>query len=634
MSADAVAALFGDDGTLAQRLPGFRPRRQQQEMAAAVAAAMEDAAVLLVEAGTGTGKTFAYLAPALASGRRILVSTGTKNLQDQLFHRDLPRLVEALGQPLRSALLKGHANYLCRYRLERSGDQPGLRFDERLRKVQRWAQSTERGEIAELGWLTEDDPLVPRITSSADNCLGAKCPEFAACHVVRARRAAQAADLVVVNHHLLLADFALKEEGFGELLPNPDAVVIDEAHQLPDLALQFFGTRLSTRQLRDLAEDVQSEAGLLGDMPELDAANEALVRPLLPLEALLSRQPARGLLEPFRRAEGSAVLLDQTEAALDALSAQLKRYAERSPGLAAAAERAAGHLHRLRVVLDPEADRDQVQWIEPRGRGGALHATPLSVGREFQRVIAAYPGAWVLTSATLSVRGDFSHLQRQLGLDQARTLALDSPFDYPRQARLYLPEGLPEPAHPAFSDRVVDALLPLIEASRGGAFVLCTSHRALKIIAARLRAVCPYPLFVQNEDARSRLVERFSAAGDGVLVGTASFWEGVDVRGRALRLVAIDKLPFAAPGDPVYDARLEAHRAEGGNPFTEIQLPEAVMTLRQGVGRLIRDAGDRGLLVICDPRLTQKPYGRRVLESLPAMPRVDRAAALDWAASL
>ncbi|HWU68373.1 MAG TPA: ATP-dependent DNA helicase [Stenotrophobium sp.] len=630
-----TAALLGAGGPLADSVPGFVPREPQQRMAEAVAQALDEGHSLAVEAGTGTGKTYAYLVPALMSGKRVVVSTGTKNLQDQLFHRDLPRVRDALRVPVRTALLKGRSNYLCLYRMKRAQGMPGLRFDPaRLRAVEQWAQSTTTGELGEMGAYAGDDPLTPRITSTADNCLGAKCADFGECFVAKARRNAQAADLVVINHHLLFADFLLKEEGFGQILAGSDAIVVDEAHQLPELATGFFGSRVSTRQLQELAKDTRTEADKSGDMPDLEKAATELAQKASMLEAVFGGMQNRLTLDAFRTRPGAEEALTQTSAALEAFFDEISPYEERNAELAACVERAAKLQENLDLVLQP-AQPQFVRWVEASGRGGSLHATPVNVAEGFRRMRATYPGAWIFTSATLAAGDDFSHFCDQLGLDDAATLGVESPFDFAQQARLYLPRGLPEPNDPAYADAVADAALPVIEASGGGAFVLCTSHRALQRISERLGARLRMPMFVQGQDSRDALLRSFSEHGDAVLVGTSSFWEGVDVKGRALRVVIIDRLPFAAPGDPVFEARLEAIRREGGNPFNDHQIPLAVMALRQGVGRLIRDAGDRGLLMLCDPRLRSKGYGRRMLASLPRMPQTDDLAAVqNWLRTL
>jgi ATP-dependent DNA helicase DinG len=636
--ADAdVGALLGAAGPFAQQSTDFLPRAGQQAMAQAVADALASGEHLIVEAGTGTGKTFAYLVPALLSGRRVLVSTGTKTLQDQLYFRDLPRVRETLRVPARVALLKGRSNYLCVYRMRRAFGDPRLyAVASRLHEIDRWASTSERGELSELGDWSDADRLAPRITSTADNCLGSRCPDFGECFVVRARRAAQAADVTVVNHHLLLADFALKRQGFGEILPGADAIIVDEAHQLPELAAQFFGTRVSTGQLGELIRDTRDEAKALEDPTDLFNAADAAAAASIALEestaTLNSRVATAKVLDMPGFVSASAALT----AAIDALGESLDLVARRAPGLEACAERAqALRADWGRVASAPSAEADdyEVRWIEPLTRGVALHATPIQVATGFRALMERAPATWVFTSATLAAGDDFATYRSQLGLDAARALTVESPFDFARQARLYLPEGLPDPNSPEFSDAVADVTIPVIEASGGGAFVLCTSHRAVTRIAARLRSL-HFPLLTQGDDSKANLLARFAAAGDAVLVGTASFWEGVDVRGPALRVVAIDRLPFAAPGDPVQEARLAAIRAHGGSPFNEDQLPRAITILRQGVGRLIRDAHDRGLIVLCDPRLTTRAYGRRVLAALPPLPVVDRDAALQWIAGI
>ena len=593
-------------------------------MATAVAEAIDERHALVAEAGTGTGKTFAYLVPALVSGKRIIVSTGTKALQDQLFHRDLPRVRSVLGARLSTALLKGRANYLCLHRLDQLRGDGRLASREdvaQLAVIHAWSEATASGDRAELADVPEDSPLWPRVTSTTDNCLGSDCPMFADCFVVRARRAAQEADLVVVNHHLLFADLAIRQEGFGEILPGAHAFILDEAHQIPELAGQFFSISLGMRQLTELAQDTLAEChGVSGALSLLQPALEPLVPALRRLRLEFERLPAKAA---FSLIEGDAAVMRELDALRDALAAladALERHAERSRGLASVHERALGFAARLAHLLDGSA-RDAVHWYELSAHGFMLHATPLDLAGPLRELREQSRAAWIFTSATLSVDRRFDHFSRQLGLDDPHTLALDSPFDYARQALAWLPPGLPEPSDRAYTDRVVDAVLPVLEASNGRAFLLFTSHRALRRAAEQLDGRVPYPLFVQGTAPRHRLLEEFRASGNGVLLGAASFWEGVDVAGEALGVVVIDKLPFAAPDDPVLVARLEALRDAGFNAFTEWQVPNAVIALKQGAGRLIRDIHDRGVLVLCDPRLTSKGYGRQFLASLPPMPR-------------
>ncbi len=618
-----LGEVFGPDGRLAARLPGFSHRAQQEAMAERVADVLGAGGVLVCEAGTGTGKTFAYLVPALLSGRKVLISTGTKNLQDQLFDRDLPLVREALGVPVRVALLKGRANYLCLHRLEVAGAEsvgPDPELRRQLERVQAWSKSTRRGDIAELA-IPEDAPVWPLVTSTSDNCLGQGCAHWQDCHLVSARRAAQAAELVVVNHHLLCADLALKDEGFGEILPGADCFVIDEAHQLPEIASGFFGVALSGRQLLDLARDTELEYRReAGDAPELLTQTAGLRRATQDLRLALGQDDRRG---PWREIMGDARVTE----ALATLARRLGRLGEglgalagRGKGLDACLGRARDLAARL-AVLEGEETADQVRWFELHGRGFRFHQTPLSVADVFRDQFSRQRAAWVFTSATLAVGADFGHFTNQLGIEGAQTQCWESPFDYARQALWFVPRGLPEPSDPAYNPRVCELARELIGYSRGRAFLLFTSHRALREVAEGLTGSIAYPILVQGSAPRAELLERFRTLGNAVLLGTSSFWEGVDVRGDALSCVVIDRLPFASPGDPVLAARIDAIRRRGGSPFRDLQLPQAVIALKQGAGRLIRGAADRGVLAVCDPRLLGRSYGHSFLASLPPMAR-------------
>jgi ATP-dependent DNA helicase DinG len=617
-----AAQALGPEGAFERAGGGFVARAVQMRMAEAVEHAIAEREALVVEAGTGTGKTFAYLVPALLSGLRVIVSTGTKTLQDQLFHRDLPRVRQVLGARVATALLKGRANYLCRYRLDRTvseGTLPNRADVAALVRVRQWAARTASGDIAELDVLAEDAPIWPRVTSTSENCLGAQCPLYQDCFVVKARRAAQEADVVVVNHHLLFADLAIKREGFGEILPGAHAFVLDEAHQIPELAGQFFSVGLSARQMLELHSDAVREAGAVsGAKAALAQFDTGLDAALKNVRLALSEQPKRGAFERVREAPAMRSALSALGDAMHALTERVTALAERSEGLGSVSERALALQQRLDQLRAP-AESGWVHWYEQFERGFALAATPLDVAEPLRAFRQQTQAAWIFTSATLSVANRFEHFTAQMGLDEPRTLALDSPFDYANHALAYVPTGLPAPAASDYTDRVIAAARPVLAASRGRAFLLFTSHRALKR-AAELLVDLDYPVFVQGSMPRAQLLERFRASGNGVLLGAASFWEGVDVRGEALSLVVIDKLPFAAPDDPVLEARLNAVRESGGNPFAEYQVPAAAIALKQGSGRLIRDVHDRGVLMLCDPRLFSAGYGKLFLACLPPMP--------------
>ena len=643
LAREASAAL-GAGSALAGAFPGFAQRPAQQRLAAEIADTVEALDVLLAEAGTGTGKTFAYLVPILLSGARTIVSTGTRALQDQLFLRDLPRVLGALGVERKVALLKGRANYLCHYRMELARQEP--RFQQgplavQLQQIVDWSRQTRSGDLAELDGLPEDSPLLPQVTSTAENCLGTACPFWSECFVVRARQRAQAADLVVVNHHLLLADLALKEEGFGEILPGAEAYVVDEAHQLPELAAQFFGESLSLRALTELGADAIAECrNLPGALAAVQGPSRALEMAARAARSAMDALPSRGTASRALAAVDVEPAFATLVAALQDLVRALEPLREAAAGFDTCHLRATLSLARLQRWLDetgsgslPDAgfedkgeswsesgsDPVSVHWYELTPRGFRLQRTPLDVSEPLRAHRERSGAAWVFTSATLAVAGSFRHAARRLGITQARETIEPSPFAWPRQALCYLPPGLPEPASRDYTRRVIDAVLPVLEASGGRAFLLFASHRALREAENCLRGV-PWPLFVQGSEPRHALLQRFRASGNGVLLGTASFREGVDVAGDALSVVVIDKLPFAAPDDPVFEARLDAIRRAGGNPFRDEQLPQAVIALKQGAGRLIRTETDRGVLVLCDPRLRSKSYGRTFLDSLPPLP--------------
>ncbi|MES2771262.1 MAG: ATP-dependent DNA helicase [Pseudomonadota bacterium] len=638
----SLADFFSSTGPLAQGVRSYRLRPQQLEMAERIAAAIAENRVFIAEAGTGTGKTYAYLVPALRSGGKVIVSTGTKNLQDQLFFRDIPTLRAILAAPLKTALLKGRANYVCHYHLERALDEG--RFAARedaayVQRIARFAKETQSGDKAECGDVPEASSVWPMVTSTRDNCLGQECPHHKACFVLAARREALAADVVVVNHHLFFADVMLRDEGIAELLPACNTVIFDEAHQLPETASLFFGEQVSTAQVLDLTRDVRAEALLTArdclDLPPFCARLEKAAkdwRLVLPLEA------ARFTLAQLTAYAGFAQAMQGLLDALAALSALLETQAQRGEGLERCWRRALDLSAQFRRWQSGQGGQEEgaefVRWGESYTHSLQLNATPLNIGSLMQKQMGGHPRAWIFTSATLTVQGSFAHYCAQMGLhggspesaQAPESASWESPFDYAKQALLYAPSNLPDPNSAQFTEAVVKAAFPVVQASGGRAFFLCTSLRAMRNTHALLadalaRAGLNLPLLLQGEGSKNELLERFRRLGNAILVASQSFWEGVDVRGDALSLVVIDKLPFAPPDDPVLAARIERMKQQGQNAFMDYQLPRAVISVKQGAGRLIRDESDRGVLMICDPRLLTKSYGKQIWRSLPPMKR-------------
>lgn len=642
-----LAHAFSPDGPLARAINGFRARPQQVEMAERIEAALKDYGVLVAEAGTGTGKTFAYLVPALLAGGKVIVSTGTKTLQDQLFKRDLPTVRDALKVPVRMALLKGRANYVCPYHLERNAKDGRFQSAQDaadLRKIVRFAKITNSGDRAECTDVREDSPAWIAATSTRDNCLGQECPNVKDCFVMAARREAMDADVVVVNHHLFFADVMLRDVGMGELLPTCNAVIFDEAHQLPETASLFFGESVSTAQLLELARDTRSETvSAAPDCRELIDAARTLEKAARDLRLAFGAESARMAYSQAVAREGFADAIEGVESALAAFEGMLEAQAERSEGLGNCLRRTQEMRARLARWQAPE-DAEMIRWVEVFTQAVSLNATPLHVAGVFKRQLEGQLRAWIFTSATLAVGNDFSHYCNEMGLSWLEkppvTAVWGSPFDYAEQAMLYAPSGMPDPNHPDYADAVAATALPLIRAARGRAFVLCTSLRAMRRVHALIGEGLAagdeaLPLLLQGEGSRTELLARFRMLGNAVLVASQSFWEGVDVPGDALSLVVIDRLPFAPPDDPVLAARIESLRKAGHNPFMRYQLPRAVISMKQGAGRLIRSETDRGLLCVCDPRMVGKPYGKMVWRSLPPMGRTrDEAEAVAWLEAL
>ncbi|TDK68780.1 ATP-dependent DNA helicase [Sapientia aquatica] len=639
-----IERLFGPNGQLGSAVSSYRPRHAQIEMAKAIAQAIVGQTTLIAEAGTGTGKTFAYLAPALLWGGKVIVSTGTKNLQDQLFLRDIPAIRLALGAPVSVALLKGRANYLCHFHLERTQQNGRLTSREDvgyLRDISRFIKTTTSGDKAELSQVPETALIWNLVTSTKENCLGSECQYYQDCFVMKARKEAQKADVVVVNHHLFFADVALKDTGIAELLPSANTVIFDEAHQLPDTATLFFGETISTSQILELCRDVLAE----GLSHARDGAEWAKI--VMPVEKAardlrLCFPPEQVKLSLPQIAPSSDFFpaLETLKEHLSTLLETLEKQAERAETIELCRVRAL----ELSDQLDswgkepPKASelagQECVLWVEAYSSSLQLHRTPLSIAPIFNKQREGNSRAWIFTSATLAVKKDFSHYTAQMGLGEETAMSWPSPFDYAKQGILYIPTGMPEPRSPNYTDAVIDAALPVLIASGGRAFLLCTTLRAVKQSAERLREEFAarnlnFPLFVQGESGRTELLDKFRQAGNGILVGSQSFWEGIDVRGKALSLVVIDKLPFAPPDDPVLSARINAMERQGKNGFVHHQLPEAIINLKQGAGRLIRDETDRGVLMLCDPRILSKPYGARVWQSMPPFSRTRELAVVE-----
>ena len=618
---DRISNIFSVNGELGQSIKGFRPRTEQIEMAHAVGESIQNKSSLVIEAGTGTGKTFAYLAPALVFGKKTIISTGSKNLQDQLFNRDLPAIKKALNFTGKIALLKGRANYLCLERLDQVIAQ-GVLGDKsvlvELSKVRKWNNSTKTGDFTECIELAEDSPIIPQLTSTAESCLGTDCPNYSECYVASARKKALNADLVVVNHHLFFADMAVKESGFGELIPNAEVIIFDEAHQLPDIASQYFGQSLTSRQLFDLCKDINIVYRTeLKDMQQLGTTSDTLLKVVQDFRLLLGNgSNVRGNWRELYMQSAVKKAFELLQEKIDFLAEVIKLALGRSQTLDSIFE----HVEFIKIQLKRLSEINIVgycYWYEGNGRQFGLHITPLTVADKFGAQLEAKEAAWIFTSATLEVGGTFNHFCQRLGIEDATQKILPSPFNYSEQSLLCVPRYLPNTNQANTLSSLGEMLLPVIEANKGRCFVLCTSYSMMRGLAEYFREKSNLSILLQGETSKGKLLEQFIKETHSVLVATSSFWEGVDVRGDALSLVIIDKLPFTAPDEPLLKARIEDCRLQGGDPFNIIQIPEAVITLKQGVGRLIRDVTDRGVVIICDNRLVMRNYGETFLKSLP-----------------
>ena len=621
--------FFGRGGLLSRALEGYEERPSQARFSEAVEGTLRDGGVLMAEAGTGTGKTLAYLLPAVDAGRRVVVSTGTKNLQEQLISKDIPLLARALGRDLSVAVMKGRGNYLCLLRHRSFSGAGNFRHPDEIpifRAVEAWAPHTETGDRGEIADMPDSADFWREISAASENCIGQSCPDFDACWITKMRQRALEADIVVVNHHLLCADLAVKEGSYGEVIPPYDTVILDEAHLLEDVATQYFGVTVSSHRVEDLCRDVERELSaakldardVIAEVASLRHRSERFFK-------LLSMGKGRRLGRDWmttRVAEDWGALLLRFEGVKTAILA----LPERPETLTGLASRAQSLKDEMGFVLEAAED-SHVYFVESRGRGVSLKATPIDVSPMLRELLFDRVRAAVLTSATLAVDGGFEYLKARLGIEATDELLLPSPFDFAEQALLYVPRGMPDPKAPAFVERAALEIQAILEESRGRAFVLFTSYANMNAVAERVAGEIPYPLLIQGEAPKAMLLDTFRSTPGAVLFATASFWQGVDVVGEQLSCVIIDKLPFASPGDPVVSARIDRLRNRGGNPFGEYQVPVAILTLKQGLGRLIRSASDRGILAVLDSRLVEKAYGRRFLESLPAARLVhDRAA--------
>src|SRR5579883_1104395 len=615
--------ILGDSGLLKEAIAGFTPRLSQQKMAEAIEETIDHDAQLVVEAGTGTGKTFAYLIPVFLADKKTIISTGTKNLQDQLFFKDIPVIKKILTFAKKIVLLKGRANYLCQYRLKTSledGRFSSRQLISQLQLIHEWSKVTQSGDTSELSNIPEDSGIWPYVTSTAENCLNQDCEFYKTCHVVNARQEALAADIVVVNHYLFFADMALQEEGFGELLPGTDVVIFDEAHHLPDIASQFFSTAITGRQINELARDVETEAEQHAkDMAEIGGATTQLQIAVQEMRIAFGTELKRATW-PDKLPKHLQNAIDEIKKRLARLDEILKMITGRSKGLENCSRRTIKLIEKFNLLTEKTAE-DTIHWYETHLQSFTLQQTPMIVADYFKQFMKQKNRSWIFTSATLTVKNNFSLFVDTMGLNKALQLQLKSPFDYQKQALLYVPRGLPDPHAADYTTKLIEAIIPILEMTQGKTFLLFTSYRAMDFAATLLKDSVSFPLLLQGSMPKRELIEQFKTIPNAVLLGTSSFWYGVDVRGDALSCVVIDKLPFASPDDPILQGRIKMLRKQGVDPFIHYQLPQAVLTLKQGAGRLIRDSEDRGILVICDPRIVGNRYGETFLQSLPEMRR-------------
>ena len=625
----SVNNFFNYNGPLSNIIEGYQLRPSQVEMANMVDSALLKQESLIIEAGTGTGKTFAYLAPALMKGGKVIISTATKNLQDQLFNKDIPKIREALNIPVKVNLLKGRSNYLCQLRLEETArqdqfvnEEDGVHFE----KIKKFNDHSKTGEISEVQGVPELASVWPMVTSTADHCLGQSCDFAKSCFFLKARKEALSAEIVIVNHHLFFADFVLKDEEVSEILPKANTIIFDEAHQLPDIASIFFGNNLSTNEILKLVQDIQALFEKIGKSKKKLATHSLqIIENINTLRALFPAQIHRLTYEKIQNFEDFTSSLQSINNILLKFDKFFSLIDDQSPEQKKIYERYSKVCEKLSPWLTKK-NNNYVYWLDIFSKSIQLNMTPFSIAESFDKFKAENKMSWIYTSATLAVNESFNFFQSMMGLNQAKAKKLDSPFDFKNNACLYVPNNMPEPNSVLFTLSLIKKIYPLIQAAKGRTFILSTSLKAMSEISALLKNEFDerninLPILTQGEDSKKILIDRFKSCGNAILIGSMSFWEGIDVRGSSLSLVIIDKLPFQSPGDPVFESKINRIKMQGENPFMTFQLPKAIITLKQGVGRLIRDEKDKGVLMICDPRIIDKPYGKRIWKSLPAFKR-------------
>jgi len=617
--------VFKKDGVLSEVLENYSPRQEQLALATKIEDVLEANQVLIGEAGTGVGKSLAYLIPVLLSGKHTIISTGTKHLQDQLFFKDVPMVKKALGVSVKISMLKGRKNYLCLHRMQMARHNHLTRlneFSEQLYKIEDWADKTRVGETSELNTVKEDSQIWPLVTSTTENCIGQECQSWEACFVVKARKKAQKSEVVIVNHHLFLADLALKEEGFGEILPNAQAYIMDEAHQLPEIAVNFFSLRISNKHITELCRDtIAEQLNEAPEMMEIRFSCEEIESTIKKVRLELGEQNAKKPWSQIVYKPSLKATMDIFVEQFDTLKSQLEVGAKQGKGLENCLERCCSLIDFIKKFYQ-QTFTDRILWFESWKNGFAFYATPYEIDDFFKTKIEKQLCSWVFTSATLSVDGNFSHFKQQMGIEVENELVLDSPFDYEKNSRLFIPDDLPAPSANDYHIELFKKSRIIIKAAQGRTFFLFTSYRSLNAAANYFENYTDFNVLVQGRDSKMKLIEKFQETQNSLLLATSSFWEGVDIRGQALTCVIIEKLPFASPGDPVLKARMDYIQQNGGNAFIDYQVPQAIISLKQGAGRLIRDVQDRGLLMLCDSRLVTKPYGKIFVKSLNAMPQV------------